>query len=236
MGGVMAVFSARRMFCCAGLIGMLAAPAMADAAPEFIYISDLTGRVARFDPVSSSLQAFGNLNSFGIDQILGIAFDPVSQRILMLDRQVNGFEAQVYSMNSEFGSASFLFEAVHGFEGGAVKNNLLYGLIEGGVSDPNPAEAYSLPGGVAQGLSGGTMPVHMHAMGVDSASGQLYVIDRSGAFTVRRLNDDGSIGSAVITPVGGGITFPEDIDYYHGDFLVVGGVNGVTRINGGTGA
>jgi hypothetical protein len=122
-----------------------------------------------------------------------------------------------------------LFSGPSGFQGGAVSGGLLYGVNE----SSQEVEAFMLPGGTAQALAGGVLSQHTHAVGVDAATGQLYVASFDNV--IRKLNLDGTFGDTVVSSSGSAV---QDIEYFHGDFLAVGGdfpVGSLELIDGATG-
>ena len=193
----------------------------ATASAATIYIADDRGNVGVYDDVLDTTAVVGDLGGFQISQNLGIAYDPVADRILLLDRSARA----VYSMDPATGTASLLFNPSEQFQGGAVKGNLLYGVNEG----TNALVAYDLTTFARDTLTGTNMG-HTHALGIDTASGQLLAANSlSGVFAV---NDDGTVGATLVT----GSALPEDIDPLGADYLAVYYSNTVEIIDGTTGA
>ncbi|MEW6714880.1 MAG: hypothetical protein AB1306_07305 [Nitrospirota bacterium] len=195
----------------------------ADAAD--VYFCDTAGLVGHYDTVSTALNPVGNLSaSFSINQVIGMAWDPVTSRLLLLDRFGSGGGGNIYSMDPTTGTAALLFTATGvTFQGGAVKNGALYGINEYG-----PAVAYNLTTFTSLGLAGGVLP-HTHSTGIDPASGQLYA---SNSTEIYRVADSGAYAGTAVTTN----TWFEDIDYFNGDFLGVIYDQQVYLINGGTGS
>ncbi|MEW6714605.1 MAG: hypothetical protein AB1306_05900 [Nitrospirota bacterium] len=207
------------VFVTAVLLMLSAMPA--DAAD--VYFCDAAGRVGHYDTVSTALNPVGNLSaSFSIAQVIGMAWDPATGRLLLLDRNASN----VYSMDPVTGTASLLFTATGvTFQGGAVKNGALYGINE----STQTAAAYNLTTFTSLGLAGGVLSGHTHSTGIDPASGQLYASNNTDIY---RVADSGAyVGTAVTTN-----TWFEDIDYFNGDFLGVRYDQQVYLINGGTGS
>ncbi len=190
------------------------------ASASLIYFADDVGNVGSYDDVSAALSPVGNLGGFTISQNIGIAYDPARDRILILDR---GTPA-VYSMDPLTGTAALLFAPNQTFQGGAVKGNLLYGLDE----SAQIAVAYDLTTFAQVALSGAALP-HMHGMGIDTASGQLVVADRTNVFVI---NDDGTIGTTLVASA----AWSEDLDPLGANFLNVNYGQTVNLIDGVTGA
>lgn len=191
--------------------------AISTVCASIIYVVDDQGDVVKYDTATDSVSAVGNLGGFTVGRVMGLAYDPDSQSLLILDR--NGYT--IYAMDPETGSASTLFTTFIGpnpepwevreFEGGAVRNGLLYGFDE----ITQTVAAYSIETGVDQELSGSFATEHSHAVGVDHATGQLYSLGGSGTF--REVNDDGTIGPIVVTAATG--NFYYDVDYLDGGFV-----------------
>lgn len=183
----------------------------------------------------------GNLSAFTIGEVFGLAYDPSTNAVLILDRLAPGGVANVYSMDAQTGAPSLLFPVINGFQGGAVKGNLLYGTVENPAIWDNYVTALSLVDGSAQ-VTGGVLPggAHVHAVGLDPATGQLYLGESLSSLPpwettrIRTLNDDGSEGPVVVTASSN--LFLDDIDFFNGDFLGASSDTGnVKRIHGATG-
>ncbi len=192
-----------------------------------VYFCDDTGQVGSYDTVSTALSPVGNLSAtFSIGQVIGMAFDSAANRLLILDREGDG-GGIVYSMEPDTGTAVLLFTASNvSFQGGAVKNGVLYGINEGAQT----IAAYDLTTFISLGLAGGALPDHAHSLGIDPASGQLYSSNGSAIYTVA---DSGAYGSSVVSQ---SFSMFEDIDYFEGNFLGVTYGSEVYLINGVTGA
>ena len=140
-----------------------------DAKAAVVYVGDSNGNVGRFDTGTNTGAALGSLAASGISAIsaTGLAYDPATDSVLIMSVASRA----VYTMDATTGAASLLFSTPGvGIYGGAVLDGRLYGLDE--LSDT--AVAYTLDG-VPQDLSGGPLPLHAHAMGVDPSAGQLYI-------------------------------------------------------------
>ena len=196
------------------------------ASATIIYFSDVQGHVGRYDDVTLAIAPVGNASaSFAISQVIGLAWDPATSRILLLDRN----NSAVYAMNPVSGATTLLFNPSPGFQGGAVVGNSLFGIDEG----TQTVKAYNLTTFANLGLSAPALSNHTHGMGVNPATGQLYggVGNSSTVFAVSAL---GAEGAVVVTA--SPANFYDDIDYYGGDFLGSDFSNNViTRINGVTG-
>jgi hypothetical protein len=197
------------------------------ASAAIIYFADVQGHVGRYDDVTTVIAPVGNASAtFTIGQVIGIAWDPTGNRILLLDRNAPA----VYAMNPVSGATSLLFNPGISFQGGAVVGSTLYGIDEG----TQTVKAFNLTTFANQGLSAPILSNHTHGMGVNPANGQLYggVGNASTVFTVSALGAEGPI---VVTASPS--NFYDDIDYYGGDFLGTDFSNNViARINGVTGA
>jgi len=213
-----------RRFLARLLAGFTVAALTASAAT--IFIADASGNVATYDTSTSVISALGDVGaSFGVSQIVGAAFDPVTGNLILLDRGAN----TAYNMNTSTGVASVAFSTgSNGFQGGAISGGLLYGNYEGGQT----IGALNYPGG-GLNLTGGTPAEHTHAFGVNQATGQVYYM---GGNLIGRVNANGAIGSDVVT-ASGLAELVDDFDYYNGDFLATQySSNAIWLINGTTGA
>ena len=200
----------------------VALAAAAPASASLVYLADDAGRAGVYDTVSGIGSPLGALSGNG--QIIGAAFDPVANALLLLDRSNN----TVYSMDPVTGTSSILFSTAGGFQGGAVSGGLLYGNEEGTMA----IAAYNLPGG-GLALTGDTPASHTHAFGVDPLTGQVFTMGLDAV--IRRVNADGTLGSSVVTGSVG--EFVDDLDYFGGDFLATQySAHTLLLINGTTGA
>ncbi len=198
------------------------APANVNA--DLIYVGDSAGNVGVFNTATNTGSFLGDLTGFSHGQNLGLAYRASTNDILILDRG-NG---QVFSMDAVSGTTSFLFNSPAGFQGGAVRGNLLYGSIEG----TQRVEALDLSSGAPQGLTGPTFN-HTHSMGINPATLQLYLWT-SFDDSIHRINPDGTDGGVVVGVVPA--EFISDIDYWRGDFLGTQfGARTIVRIDGVTG-
>lgn len=194
---------------------------------DLVYVGDDAGNVGRYDTVSGTTSFVGSIASFNPSQALGLAYDSASNSVLVLDRNTN----RVFAMNATTGVSSLLFTASGTFQGGAMSGGVLYGTQEGLTG--TPVAGFNLTG--TQVVTGSMTPDHTHAMGVDAATGQLYLI---GAFdyVIRRVNTDGTIGSAVVT-ASGNLEGVDDLDYLGGNFLITQyAARNISLVNGTTGA
>jgi hypothetical protein len=191
-----------------------------------IYFADENGHVGRYDDATTALSAVGNAGAtFTVGQIIGIAWDPTVGRILLLDRNAT----TVYAMNPTSGAVTLLFNPGIPFQGGAVVGTTLFGIDE----TTQTIEAFSLSTFANLNLSAAALTSHTHGMGVNPATGQLY-IGISGDLAIKQATTLGAQGPVVVTESPG--AFAEDVDYYGGDFLAsVFGANVITRVNGTTG-
>lgn len=188
-----------------------------------IYFADEAGNVGAYDDVTMAVTPVGDLSAFSISQVIGIAWDPSGQRILLFDR---GAPA-VYAMDPTTGNATLLFDPGRSFQGGAVIGNTVYGIDESSQT----VEAYNLTTFADLGLSAAALPDHSHGLG-ENDLGQLYGVgDGDAIFTV---NSDGSYGAVVVTTAAG--LGYEDVDAYGDDFLVTEYDGAVTLVDGSTGA
>ena len=177
-----------------------------EARADLVYVADTGGSVGVWDTDSSTGSFLGDLRDFDHGQFLGLAYRASTGDILVLDRG----DGNVFSMDAMTGDAELLFASVEGFQGGAVKGGLLYGSLE----NTQQVEAYAIPAGVPQGLNGDHFS-HTHSMGIDPATGQLYLwMDADDS--IRRVNDDGTDGGTVLISPG---AFVDDLDFFQGDFL-----------------
>lgn len=210
------------------------------AQASVVFVADDKGNVGRFVDGQTSGTALGSLSDsdFSVSQILGIAYDSKTNAVLLFDRDlIFGRQGHtVYSMDATTGVAKVLFTTPSTiyFQGGAVFNNLVYGIDE----DTQQILAYSFEG-VQQSLSNNTLPEHSHALGVDYDNHQ--IISYSNAEgpdntsnVLRRINPDGSEGSIILSNLSSDID-AQDIAYFNGDYLVATYDNSLFFLDGTTG-
>jgi hypothetical protein len=133
-----------------------------------IYFADDNGAVGAYNDETLSLSAIGDVSAqFPVSQNIGIAYDAVNSRILILDRG----RPMVFAMDPATGTATELFNPGISFQGGAVKNGVLYGINEGTqlMVAFDLATFASIPLAAAENIN------HSHGMGINAATGQLYV-------------------------------------------------------------
>ena len=190
-----------------------------------VFFGDHQGNVGSYDTVMTVLSALGSASIAGnVGQVIGLAYDPATDSVLALDRG----GSNIFSIDAGTGVASVL---LHGplafqFQGGAVKNGILYGVRE----TTQQLEPINLTTLAAVTLGGSTLPGHNHGLGIDAVTGQKYSGDDTigGIFTV---SDTGVAGSS--TPSNPGI---EDLEYFGGDFLVASYTQELFLVDGVTGA
>ena len=112
------------------------------AQSSVVFVADDLGNVVRFMDGQTNGTALGSLSGsgFSASQVLGIAYDSNTNAVLLFDRAAH----TVYSMNAASGIATVLFttDLKIFFKGGAVFNNLVYGIDE----DTQKILAYSFDG------------------------------------------------------------------------------------------
>ena len=112
------------------------------AQSSVVFVADDLGNVVRFMDGQTNGTALGSLSSsgFSASQVLGIAYDSNTNAVLLFDRAAH----TVYPMNAASGIATVLFttDLKIFFQGGAVFNNLVYGIDE----DTQKILAYSFDG------------------------------------------------------------------------------------------
>jgi DNA-binding beta-propeller fold protein YncE len=203
--------------------GLLAIGATQVGWATIIFVADDAAHVGRFDTATNIGVALGNIANIG--QTIGLAFNPVTGEVYVLDRGNN----RIYAMNGTTGAVSAPSNSGGEFQGGAYLAGQIYGTQEGAAN--TAVAAFNLAG--TQTVTGSGAPSHTHSMGVDPASAQLYLM--GGDNVVRRVNANGTIGAAVVT--GAVAEFVDDIDYFGGNFLVTQySSRRVDLINGSTGA
>lgn len=217
--------ASRSSQCGLRVVCLLAALSSGAAQAATVFFCDDRGNVGSYATNADTVDAVGDLSAFTIGQVIGLAWDPVRQRILLLDREGGG-GGNVYSMDPTNGNASLLFQATGVvFQGGAVKGNTLYGINE----EQETVEAYDLTTFASLGLAAASLPGHTHGVGIDPVGGQLY----GGADNIFTINDNGIFGANVVTPAD---YFFEDLDAFGDDFLAVRFDEEVHHIDGLTDA
>lgn len=112
------------------------------AQSSVVFVADDLGNVVRFMDGQTNGTALGSLSGsgFSASQVLGIAYDSNTNAVLLFDCAAH----TVYSMNAASGIATVLFttDLKIFFQGGAVFNNLVYGIDE----DTQKILAYSFDG------------------------------------------------------------------------------------------
>ena len=138
-----------------------------------IYVGDLDGNVGVYDTDTNTTEPLGNLSEYDTSEMMGLAYDPISDSVLLLNRAYFGnTEAAVFSMDPNSGEVTQLFTTSSGFQGGAVKGGIIYGMNI--LTDK--VEAYSLVTGNPVALSGSVaLPYDAQGVGVDPISRQLYI-------------------------------------------------------------
>ena len=198
--------SAKAIIAAASLAFVASSPVNA----AVIYIGDSQGNTAQYDTSTSTLSALGNLSGLtSPGQIIGIAYDEMSDSVLHLDR--NG--ARLYSTHTGTGASSLVYSGAlaQNFQGGAAKGGILYGIDE----STQRLRGINLTGFVDAGITGDVLPNHSHALGKDATTGQLYV--GAGGNGIREVSDAGVVsGTLLATP---GVGF-EDLAVFGDDFLV----------------
>jgi PEP-CTERM motif len=198
----------------------MAAGLASSANSAVIFFGDANGKVGSYDTVTSTQTTIGSLSAFSIGQVVGLAYDGASNTLYILDRNGNN----VYKMNATTGASSLAFNSTSGgtFQGGAVKGTTLFGVSENNQT----LEGFTLTG-TNLGIPGDNLE-HTHGVGVNAASGQLYV-SKSGS--VYAISDAGILGALAYS----GSTFMEDVDYFAGNFAYVTFDNNLyTTAGGGT--
>jgi hypothetical protein len=205
------------------MAGLLAAGVAQIGWASIIFVADDSAHVGRFDTTTSTGVALGSIANIG--QTIGLAYNPTTGEVYILDRGNN----KIYAMNGTTGAVSAPSNSAAGFQGGAYLAGQIYGTEEGG--NGTPVAAFNLAG--TQTVTGASTPSHTHAMGIDAATGQLYLMGADNV--VRRVNANGTIGAAVVT--GSVAEFADDVDYFGGNFLATQYSNQrLDLVNGTTGA
>ncbi|MBF0225021.1 MAG: Ig-like domain-containing protein [Desulfobacterales bacterium] len=190
-----------------------------DDEPEgrIIYVGDLYGNVGIYNTYNNTTQPLGSLDGYNIIDMVGLAYDAISDSVLLLNRGLFGTNAAaVFSMDAKSGEVKQLFTTSKGFQGGAVKGDMLYGIN----NLTSKIEAYSLPTGNPVNLpNSGSVSQPSQGVGIDPVTKQLYIsmYFEGIQLGIYKLNDDGSIGELITSTHYGNI---RDIDYYDGNFLM----------------
>jgi hypothetical protein len=214
----------------AGLKGLLIAliGMVSFARAQVVFITDDKGNVGRFDTATNTGSILGSLTNSGFAamQVIGLAYDPVSDSVLIFDRTAH----KVYSMNALTGATSLLFTTGSvEFQGGAVLNNLVFGVDE----NTQKLAAFSFTG-VNQNLTGLQFADHTHNLGVNPTTGQLFTFGSSRGAQV--VNPDGTFGPVLLSSSQTGSLNPEDVAYFNGNYLAATYSTTVIMVNGTTGA
>lgn len=231
-----------RRYLTLGVAALLAAVAMPGTA-AVVYFCDEQGNVGAYDDSTGIVSPVGDLSAFQVGQVIGLAWDGATGRILLLDRAAPA----VYAMDPTTGNATFLFDPGIVFQGGAVVGGALYGIDE----SEQTVEAFDLGTFADLGLSAAPIDGHHHGLGVDPVTGQIY-IGGSLFEDLRAGGSDGGDGApegpdsneiATILPDGSYgvqvVTFSEnveDVDYYGPHFLLAAYTQEVLHVDGTTGA
>lgn len=227
MYGGMRQLSRIRQFVCLCLFATLAvASSTARAQSTVFFVTDEQGRVGRFDTTTGIGTPLGSLAASGFTamQVIGLAYDPASNALLLFDRNAQ----KVYAMNLTTGVATLLFNTTGvSFQGGAVLGGLVYGINE----STQVLAAYSFAG-VPQTLSGTALPSHTHSLGVIASTGQLFVI---AGGTAQVVNTNGTLGAVLLTGIGSPSTSPEDVAFFNGNYLATNYTNLVHLVNASNG-
>lgn len=197
------------------------------AQTSIVFVTDASGNVGRYDATTNVGTALGSLAASGFSpgQVIGLAYDPASARVLIFDRS----QSMVYAMNPLTGVATVLFSTpTVSFQGGAVLNGLVYGIDE----NAQTLEAYTFAGAI-QNLPGPGLSAHVHSLAVNPITGVLfYHTSNTG---VRAISTGGVEGAVLLSPTLMGSLGSEDIDYFNGDYLVADYSTQLLRVNGTTG-
>jgi hypothetical protein len=198
------------------------------AQTSVIFVGDDSGRVGRFDVESGTGTALGNIAAagFAAAQVIGLAYDPTSNSVLLFDRSAN----RIYSMNALTGVTTILFSTPGvQLQGGAVVGSIVYGINEGSQK----LMAYTMSG-TNLGLTGPAYPDHVHSLGVIPDTGQLFVITSGSG--VRVVNPDGTPGVTLLAAGVSTAGTPEDVAYFGGNYLLASYSTSLLLMNGTTGA
>lgn len=209
--------SAIRLF---QLASALALAAITPASASLVFVLDDAGNVGKYDTVAGTTTAVGSL--LGGSQQLGLAYDPGSGKLLLLDRFAN----TVHSMDPGTGATAFMFSTTGSFQGGAVSGGLLYGIEENTML----IKAYDMTGSVVH--SGSILGPHSHSTGVN-ASGQVHSL--LGDNNIYNINADGTLGGFVVAALGLP-EFVDDVDGFGSNYLATAFSNQeIWQIDGTTG-
>jgi DNA-binding beta-propeller fold protein YncE len=179
--------------------------ALSPAHATRVFFTNDGGNIQQLETSTNAVTSITNLsNSFGINQVIGLAFDAATNTIYAFDR----FPGKVYAVNAGTGSASLALDVNRVFQGGAFKGGSLFGIDE----NAQQLGSYTL-GGVESGFGGDNID-HTHGLGINAASGQLYAARGSNIF---EISDSGILGNLAFSTG----QFMEDVDYFGGNFLYV---------------
>ncbi|MCF7688178.1 MAG: PEP-CTERM sorting domain-containing protein [Cephaloticoccus sp.] len=193
-----------------------------------VFATDASGNIGRYDVGLGAGTVLGSLTASGFSpgQVIGLAYDSVTNGVLIFDRTVN----KVYSMDANTGTTTLLFSTPGvQLQGGAVFGGLIYGINE----NLQQLAAYSFAG-VAQSLSGTALTAHVHSLGVNPITQQLFYL--TGSSGVRIINTDGTEGTVLLTSGQVNSINSEDVAYYNGDYLVASYDRSIYLLDGTTGA
>lgn len=189
-----------------------------------VFFGDAQGNVGQHDTVSGVTSAVGSFTG-QIGQIIGLAYDAVRNVIIATDRSAG----RVLAMDPGTGATSELFSGAgaNNFQGAAVIGDTLYGIDEG----TQTLETFDLLTNTFTGAGTGAFSGHSHALGVNSATGQL-ITSNNGSIVEATLTGNG----AILAPYSG--SFLEDVEAFEGNFLgaVFTSGEGLVLIDGVTGA
>jgi hypothetical protein len=192
------------------LLGLLVTNLRAQS--TLVYVSDANGNIGQFDVRLGSGTVLGSLSASGFTagQVIGLAYDSMTNGVLIFDRSAN----TVYTMNASTGVATVLFTTPGvTFQGGAIFGGLIYGINE----NTQQLNAFSFSG-VAQSLSGTNLTAHVHALGLNPVTEQLVYLSSSSGLRV--INTDGTEGDVLLNSTQTGSIYGEDVAYYNGGYLV----------------
>lgn len=194
------------------------------AQASIVFVTDDQGNVGRYDTGSGTGTALGSLTTnFTINQIIGLAFDYDSNRVLLFDR----YESKVYAMDATTGTSTLLFTAGSvTFQGGAVLNGLVYGIDENNQT----LVAFDFSGN-NQNLTGPAFQDHVHNLGVIPDKQELFYVGTTSS-GVRVIGTDGTPGAVLLANnVIPSISY-EDVAYFNGDYLVAPYNQTIYLVNG----
>jgi len=201
-----------------------------------VFATDASGNIGRYDVGLGTGTVLGSLTASGFSpgQVIGLAYDSVTNGVLIFDRSVN----KVYSMDANTGTTTLLFSTPGvQLQGGAVFGGLIYGIDE----NLQQLAAFSFAG-VAQSLNGPSFnnashasygSDHVHNLGVNPVTQTMfYVSSKAG---VRVIDSSGFPGAEVLASSFVGSLNPEDVAYYNGDYLVASYDRSIYLLDGTTG-